>query len=107
MKSVTCRSANIAERTNLGASRLILGVFQQPQPLTDIASVITNDLANSISQNFKLPFVVQIEDLDARRLGVTGVPSFIVERRYEISGAQASKVFRRVFETVGRGDAAE
>jgi len=50
---------------------------------------------------------VQIEDLDARRLGVIGVPSFIVERRYTISRAQAPEVFLRVFETVGRGVAAE
>ncbi len=42
---------------------------------------------------------VRREDLGARRLGVTGVPCFIVDGRYAISGAQAPEVFLRVFET--------
>ncbi len=50
---------------------------------------------------------VQIEDLGARRMGVTGVPSFIVDRQYAISGAQAPEVFLRVFETIGNADAAD
>ena len=50
---------------------------------------------------------VQIADLDARRMGVTGVPSFIVDRQYAISGAQAPEVFLRVFETIGNADAAD
>jgi len=42
---------------------------------------------------------VRREDLGARRLGVTGVPCFIVDGRYAISGAQAPEVFLRVIET--------
>lgn len=42
---------------------------------------------------------VRIEELEARRLGITGVPCFIIDNRYAISGAQASEVFLRVFET--------
>ncbi len=42
---------------------------------------------------------VRREDLGARRLGVTGVPCFIVDGRYAVSGAQAPEVFLRVIET--------
>lgn len=41
---------------------------------------------------------VRAEDLKARRLGITGVPCFIVDGRYAVSGAQAPEVFLRVFE---------
>lgn len=47
---------------------------------------------------------VRREDLGARRLGITGVPCFIVDGRYAISGAQAPEVFLRVFETVEQAE---
>lgn len=50
---------------------------------------------------------VRREDLGARRLGITGVPCFIVDGRYAISGAQAPEVFLRVFETVEQAEQAE
>jgi predicted DsbA family dithiol-disulfide isomerase len=36
-------------------------------------------------------------DIAARRLGIGGVPCFIINARYAISGAQAPEVFQRVF----------
>ena len=36
-------------------------------------------------------------DVAARRLGINGVPCFIIDARYAISGAQAPEVFQRVF----------
>ncbi len=50
---------------------------------------------------------VRAEDLDARRMGVTGVPCFIADRRYAISGAQAPEVFIRVLEAAEQAAAAE
>ena len=50
---------------------------------------------------------VRAEDLDARRMGVTGVPCFIADGRYAISGAQAPEVFIRVFEAAEQAAAAE
>ncbi len=41
--------------------------------------------------------VVRREDLNARRIGVTGVPCFIINGRYAISGAQEPEVFLQVF----------
>ncbi len=50
---------------------------------------------------------VRLEDLHARRLGISGVPCFIIDRRYAISGAQSPKVFQRVFDTAQQASAAE
>lgn len=40
------------------------------------------------------------EDERARNLGVSGVPCFIVDRRYAVSGAQSPEVFRQIFDLV-------
>ena len=45
---------------------------------------------------------VLAEDDLARRLGINGVPSFIINRRYAISGAQAPEVFVKVFDLANR-----
>lgn len=50
---------------------------------------------------------VKAEDLQARRLGINGVPCFIIDRRYAISGAQAPDVFERIFDTADQASAAE
>ena len=42
------------------------------------------------------------EDEMARRMGVEGVPCFIFERKYVISGAQAPEIFLQVFEMIER-----
>ena len=50
---------------------------------------------------------VEAEDLQARRLGINGVPCFIIDQRYAISGAQAPDVFERIFDTADQASAAE
>jgi predicted DsbA family dithiol-disulfide isomerase len=45
--------------------------------------------------------------LEARQVGVTGVPFFVLDRRYAVSGAQESAVFRQVLEQVWREKQAE
>ena len=42
------------------------------------------------------------EDDLARRLGINGVPSFIINRRYAISGAQAPEVIAKLFDLANR-----
>ena len=39
---------------------------------------------------------------EARELGINGVPFFVLDRRYGISGAQPAEVFLQAFETVRR-----
>ena len=50
---------------------------------------------------------VRAEDLNARRLGINGVPCFIIDQRYAVSGAQAPEVFERIFDTIDQASAAE
>ncbi len=49
---------------------------------------------------------VLAEDELARRLGINGVPCFIFERKYMISGAQSPEIFLQAFEMVA-GEAPE
>ncbi len=40
---------------------------------------------------------VRAEDAYAREIGISGVPCFIVERKYAVSGAQPPEVLQDVF----------
>jgi predicted DsbA family dithiol-disulfide isomerase len=46
------------------------------------------------------------EDAMARRMGVQGVPCFIFERKYVVSGAQSPELFLQVFDLVNKEAAA-
>ena len=52
---------------------------------------------------------VNAEDRQMRHIGVTGVPCFIIDKRFAISGAQTPEVFQRIFDTAiaDAADAAE
>ncbi len=41
---------------------------------------------------------VRADEQEARRLGVSGVPFFVFDRRFAVSGAQSSAVFRQALE---------
>jgi predicted DsbA family dithiol-disulfide isomerase len=47
--------------------------------------------------------LIRAEDVRARKLGINGVPCFIIDGRYAISGAQEPEVFRQVFAVVAGG----
>ena len=69
--------------------------------LTNIA--ISNNIKNFNEDLFKnrkdLRNTVQTSDENSRSKGVTGVPFFIINNNYAISGAQESEVFKKIFET--------
>ncbi len=44
--------------------------------------------------------LVREEDKAARRMGIQGVPYFIIENKYAVSGAQDPQVFKQVFDLV-------
>jgi predicted DsbA family dithiol-disulfide isomerase len=46
---------------------------------------------------------VKAEEISARRMGVSGVPFFIVEGKYAIAGAQDPGVFLQVFDLAAQG----
>lgn len=48
---------------------------------------------------------VEDEDRLARRMGVQGVPCFIFERKYVITGAQSSDVLAQAFELINKREA--
>lgn len=43
------------------------------------------------------------ENAEAHRIGVTGVPCFILDGKYAIAGAQEAEVLRRMFQTAAEG----
>ncbi|WP_338785892.1 DsbA family oxidoreductase [Metabacillus sp. FJAT-53654] len=43
---------------------------------------------------------VRAQEQDAQQIGVTGVPFYVINRKYAISGAQPSEVFLKVMEKV-------
>ena len=46
---------------------------------------------------------IRSEDAFARQIGINGVPCFIVDRQYAISGAQPPEAFLEVFELAKQG----
>jgi predicted DsbA family dithiol-disulfide isomerase len=46
---------------------------------------------------------IRAEDKVAREMGIQGVPCFIINRRYAVSGAQDPSVFLEVFEKIANG----
>ena len=69
--------------------------------LTNIA--ISNNIKDFNKDLFKnrkdLRNIVQTSDENSRSKGVSGVPFFIINNNYAISGAQESEVFKKIFET--------
>lgn len=61
---------------------------------------IAADLASDYLKSSQGAEDVISEDQEMRRIGVTGVPCFIIDKRFAISGAQAPEVFQRIFDTV-------
>lgn len=60
---------------------------------------------HDLRQRFELnadAAVVREEEMTARRMGVTGVPCFIVNRKYAVSGAQDPSVLVNVFDVTAR-----
>ena len=46
--------------------------------------------------------VVKVQDSHGRKQGITGVPFFIIGRKYSVSGAQAPNVFLQIFDLLAR-----
>ena len=69
--------------------------------LTNIA--ISNNIKDFNEDLFKnrkdLRNIIQTSDENFRSKGVSGVPFFIINNNYAISGAQESEVFKKIFET--------
>ena len=56
-------------------------------------------IASRLDSDLDLQQVLD-EDTQARQLGVSGVPFFIFERKYAVSGAQPPEAFLQIFDTI-------
>jgi predicted DsbA family dithiol-disulfide isomerase len=77
--------------------------------LIDIAvqSGIEREAAAGYMQSAEDKDEIVSSDLYARRLGINGVPCFIVNRRYAVSGAQPPEAFQQVFELAAQDELAQ
>ncbi len=89
------------------ANDLFINYFTKGKNISDNETLIfiankngINDFNEDILKNKNdLKKIVQESDIASRRKGITGVPFFIINNKYAISGAQDNEVFEKVFET--------
>jgi predicted DsbA family dithiol-disulfide isomerase len=81
--------------------------FEQSRPLftheeilavTDEVGLVREDVIAVLISDHYRDFVLQDQDI-ARQLGATGVPFFVIDMKYGISGAQPQEVFTKTLET--------
>src|SRR4051794_35192722 len=75
-----------------------------PETLVALAAEIglDPDEARAVVYGDRYAEAVRAEEGDAVSLGITGVPFFVIDRTYGVSGAQASSVFADVLEKAWR-----
>jgi len=74
--------------------------ISEPKVLVEIAEeagVDADRVAEMLDREDDLD-VIRREDALARQMGISGVPCFIVDRKYAVSGAQDVPVFHKVFD---------
>lgn len=85
--------------------------FEQGEDIGDQAVLVATGVDGGLDEDDVGRFLdssagieeVRRESEAASRAGISGVPCFIFERRYAISGAQTPDVFERVFELAAAG----
>lgn len=61
--------------------------------LTELAATVGLDVADVLANEQQYKAQVKAEEFEAQQLGVRGVPFFVIDRKYAISGAQPVEVF--------------
>ncbi|HIG08314.1 MAG TPA: DsbA family oxidoreductase [Alphaproteobacteria bacterium] len=84
-------NAFFIEGKNIGNIEVLLEIARK--------SNIKNFSKNIFSERKDIIDNVQISDNTNRKKGISGVPFFIINNNYAVSGAQESEVFEKVFET--------
>lgn len=84
-------NAFFIEGKNIGNREVLLEIARK--------SNIKNFSKNIFSERKDIIDNVQISDNTNRKKGISGVPFFIINNNYAVSGAQESEVFEKVFET--------
>ncbi len=102
--------------------RLLLAYFTEGEPIGDAETLVRlvaevgldADLARRALADDSYGDAVRADEAEAQSLGISGVPFFVVDKRYGISGAQPADVLlqtleqawveRPAFQLVGAGD---
>ncbi len=79
-----------SEGKNLSDSKIILESLQEVE--------MTEDDLNSVKTDEALLKEIYEEEMKGRQLGVSGVPFFVFNEKYAVSGAQESKLFLQIFD---------
>src|SRR5690606_14283347 len=85
------------EGANIGDRRLLLQVAAE--------CGLDVDLVRDLYERDADAEIVREEELVARRMGINGVPCFIIDRKYAVSGAQDPSVLAQVFDLAVRDHA--
>lgn len=93
-------------RQDAAKERLLTAYLSEGQPIGDpetlvrlVAEVgVDADEARAVLAGDAYADAVRADEREARALGITGVPFFVVDRRYGVSGAQPSEVLLEVLE---------
>ncbi|MBI3506920.1 MAG: DsbA family oxidoreductase [Proteobacteria bacterium] len=77
--------------------------------LVDIAAAcgLDADAVRAYLESDEDDELIREEDAFARKIGIHGVPCFVVERKFMVSGAQPPEVFAQVFQRVRESAAAQ
>ncbi len=90
---------------------LFRGYFLEGEDIGDIATLARLAASAGMDANAVETYLtgkedddtIRAEDAFARKMGISGVPCFIIDRQYAISGAQEPEAFLEVFEMARKG----
>jgi len=95
------RQAELAERLHRAYFTDQASIFDHPSLARFAADVgLDRDEALAVLASDQYAQEVQADEEVAHSLGVTGVPFFVIDRRYGISGAQPAETIVQVLERV-------
>ena len=91
-------------------AELFKAYFEEGLDVGDLEILVECARRAGIDETARAPFLMSDEgrqevvasDVYARRLGINGVPCFIVNRKYAVSGAQPPSAFVEVFNLAER-----
>lgn len=100
------RFANGTPQADTIIETLFRRYFVEGGSIGDIESLIETGIAEGMNADTLTTYMMSDEDLDAveledssaRRLGIQGVPCFIINSQYALSGAQEPEAFYPLFE---------
>jgi predicted DsbA family dithiol-disulfide isomerase len=87
--------------------RLFRGYFEEGEPIADHATLVRlgaeagldADEARAVLASDRYADEVRADERQAQAYGITGVPFFVVDRKYGVSGAQPPEALLQVLET--------